>query len=191
MKVKDIKPGEWIVAAVPLLMALAGIVVVAMGNNAPGPASGLYFTFVTNWLYKAVALWALWCMYRMARWQERKSTVFLVLFIIVLLNGLYTSLQHYCPIDHKVNVVTMGLFGLLMFVVGTLAAVRLFHDKVKPMGLVMVLWIIVPLAINLLIPIAARGNMPMAHAISWMFSALLVSLMFLFRNAPGEMADDE
>jgi hypothetical protein len=185
MKIKDIKPWEWAVAAVPLLLAIVRVVLAVTGDTAldnSTTASRVYF-IVARVLYDAVVLWAIWCIYRMARWQERKSTVFLVFFIVMLLDAVYSLLQYFLPIEVKTATAVTAAFGFVMFVVGIVAIVRLFHDGVKPLGTIMVLYIVVPLAINIMLPIVMRAYNPVASALVGVLSALLVSLMFLFRNA--------
>ena len=193
MKIQDIKPWEWAVAAVPLLLAVIRVVLAVVGNNeldTDTTASQVYFA-AARVLYDAVVLWAIWCIYRMARWQERKSTVFLVFFIVMLLDAVYSLLQYFLPIEVKTATAVTAVFGFVMFVVGIVAIVRLFHDGVKPLGTIMVLYIVVPLAINIMLPIVMRAYNPVASALVGVLSALLVSLMFLFRNAPGEMDEEE
>ena len=192
MKIQDIKPWEWAVAAVPLLLAIVRVVLAVTGDTAldnSTTASRVYF-IVASVLYNAVVLWALWCIYRMARWQERKSTVFLVFFIVMLLEAVYSLSQQFIPIGVKTATAVMGAFGFVMFVAGIVATVRLFHDGVKPLGTIMVLYIVVPLVINIMLPIVMRAYSPVASALVGVLSALLVSLMFLFRNAPGVMEEE-
>lgn len=193
MKIKDIKPWEWAVAAVPLLLAIVRVVLAVTGDTAldnSTTASRVYF-IVASVLYNAVVLWALWCIYRMARWQERKSTVFLVFFIVMLLEAVYSLSQQFIPIGVKTATAVMGAFGFVMFVAGIVATVRLFHDGVKPLGTIMVLYIVVPLVINIMLPIVMRAYSPVASALVGVLSAVLVALLFLFRNAPGVMDDEE
>ena len=85
----------------------------------------------------------------------------------------------------------MGAFGFVMFVAGIVATVRLFLDGVKPLGTIMVLYIVVPLVINIMLPIVMRAYSPVASALVGVLSAVLVALLFLFRNAPGVMDDEE
>ncbi len=193
MKTQKFKFWEWAVAAVPLLLAIVRVVLAITGNtalDAAATASRVYF-IAANVLYNAVVLWALWCIYRMARWQERKSTVFLVFFIVMLLDAVYSLLQPFIPIEVKTATAVTAAFGFVMFVAGIVATVRLFHDDVKPLSTIMVLYIVVPMIINIMLPIVMRAYNPVVSALVGVLSALLVSLIFLFRNAPGEMDDEE
>lgn len=192
MKTQKFKSWEWAVAAVPLLLAIVRVVLAVTGNtalDANATASRVYF-IAANVLYNAVVLWALWCIYRMARWQERKSTVFLVFFIVMLLDAVYSLSQQFIPIEVKTATAVTAAFGFVMFVAGIVATVRLFHDGVKPLGTIMVLYIVVPMIINIMLPIVMRAYNPVVSALVGVLSALLVSLIFLFRNAPGEMEEE-
>lgn len=194
MKIQDIKPWEWVVAAVPLLLAIVRVVLAITDNTSLDTAtmaSWVYY-IAASVLYNAVLLWAIWCIYRMAWLQGgRETTVFLVFFIMILLNAVYGLLQQFLPIGLKMVLVVAGVLGFLKFVAGIAATVRLFHDGVKPLGTIMVLYIVVPMAINIMLPIVMRTYNPVASALVGVLSALLVSLMFLFRNAPGEVDDEE
>ena len=180
-----IKAWEWAVAAMPLLVALFRLCMSDTPEVAVGTAK--VYTFVSSLIYSAVELWAIWCIYRMARWQERKSWPFMALFVVALLSAVISLVQIFFPLGGNAQIALRGAIGLLMLVAGIVATVRLFSDGVKPLGLIMVLWIIVPMVISLVIPAAFRAHMLLAYAVEGILSAVLVSLMFLFRNAPGEV----
>ena len=192
MNFKDLKPWEWAVAAVPLLLALVRVVMALIGDTALDTTTASRIcSIVSSVLYNAVVLWAIWRIWHIAQWQERKSTIFLIFFIVLLLYAVYSLLQQFLQIGGGTEVAVSSAFGFLMFVLGIVATVRLFHDGVKPLGTIMVLYIVVPLAINIMQPIVLRTYSPMAVALVGVLSAVLVALLFLFRNAPGEMDEEE
>ena len=187
-----VKTLDWCVVAVLMLLSIGSAVLVAAGygSETTVKAASVYYE-MTSVLQTVILLWAVWCIYRMAKWQERKSAVFLVFFIALLLNGVCSPLVEHFVEDSNLQVGVTAAFGLLLFITGIVATVRLFHDGVKPLGTILVLYIVVPMIINISIPLLIKTGIALAYAITGVLSTALVALVFLFRNALGRMEEDE
>lgn len=184
MNVKDFKLWEWAVAALVVLLSIVSLTLAITDSAATLP-----FSSAAGIVTAIVLLWSLWCIRRMALLQDRKASIFLVFFIIYLLFRLFLLLSQPLHVAPNVSIAVQGVFGVALLVCGIVATVQLFHDGVKPLGTIMVLYILLPILLTLLIPFVARPTNAIHNGVGLLIAAL-VALMFLFRNAPGQ-TDEE
>ena len=197
MTFRDIKPWEW---ALAVLLALAGttsaVLVSAAGGDLPTMTDGAkVFWLAASLLESVVLLWALWDMYRMARWQERKPGLMLAFWIV-------TFADMVCQLAQSAMMCFAGpmasgmvllptaatIAHSLVLLVALVVTVRLFHDAVRPLCTVLVAYVVLPLAAAILLPVV-RVSPAVAQAVGALLTTLAVALLFLFRMSPG--ADDE
>lgn len=181
---------EWCVAA--------GVVLLGTVNSLPDDLLGscaAWFRFVFKLLYEAVILWALFCMYRKARYEDRKHGVIMLFMIVTFLLYLNGLLLRVVPggAGHPSNLMmlVMGLLGFLLLVVGIVLVVRLFKDRVRPLGTIMVLYVMLPFLFGILAPLLSMMANPVVPILTDLIQAVVVALMFLFRNAEGISLDDD
>ena len=199
MTIKDIKPWEWAVASVLLLSGVGLSVLLLQTEDCyltmlPLGCKVFYMAFCV--LYAVVLLWALGGMYRMARWQERGAGLLEAFWIVTAADEVCHMVQTALILFTVRGVEGLDVFTVLFSVMevltmllGVVVTVRLFHDAVKPLSTILVAFVVLPLLAGLLLP--SVELMSLGGTLAMLLMTVLVALLFLFRNAPGEVDEEE
>ncbi len=198
MNIRDIKPWEWLVAGLLMLTVIvAAVLLLRYGTTLqllPMGSKVYYMVFCV--LYAVVLLWALYGMYRMACWQGRASGLLGAFWFVVAADELCNLVQTALILFTKLGVNGLDVFTALFSVMemltwlfGIVVVVRLFHDGVKPLSIILVAFVVLPIAVGLLLP--PIEMLSAVSVLSMLVMTAVVALMFLFRKAPGTVDDND
>lgn len=200
MTFREVKPWEWVVAALLLLLGVWSAVQLA-GKHLGLPVEGtlellpplgktVYMVFTV--VYTVVLLWALGGMYRMAQWQERHAGLMGAFMAVVAADELCNLVQTALVLYTDEGVAGLDFFTalfsvleMLTMLMGIVVTVRLFLDDVRPLGTILVAFVLLPVVFRLLWTPAWNT------VVSLLLMTVVVALMFLFRRAPGRMDEDD
>lgn len=182
---------DWVVAVLLTVLAVVKTVLLLT----VGQSDDLeWFYFGTRIVYDVVLLWALFSIWRMAKWQERKTGAIMAFIVVMVVNYLFGFANQIPALNGmmgtEVYAVVYGIIGFLILVLGIIVAVQLFKDKVRPLGTIMVLYALLPWLSGIVTPLLLMsGTMVVGHLLS-LVNTVVVALLFLFRNTPGEEEED-
>ena len=204
MTLREVKPWEWVVAALLVLLGVAAAALLG-GKHLGLPVDGtlemlspvgktVYMVFSV--VYAVVVLWALGGMYRMAQWQERHAGLMGAFLAVAaadeLCNLVQTALILFTDngvagTDSFTTIFTalFSVLEMLTMLMGIVVTVRLFLDDVRPLGTILVAFMLLIVVFRLL------WTSAWSSIVSLLLLTVVVALMFLFRHAPGRMEDDD